>query len=102
MGYEFRRNSARINTVFIPSPLPSNDNRDNIRAGTLLGRLQERRFQNKAAAEEEGAPRDISGPNGLTEGNHNTERPGEESSSRVEWYPRNAWELGQNGIPSGR
>jgi hypothetical protein len=59
-------------------------------------------FQNKAAAEEEGAPRDISGPNGLTEGNHNTERPGEESSSRVEWYPRNAWELGQNGIPSGR
>src|SRR5580693_4684252 len=44
VGYEFRRNSARVNTVFIASPLPSNDNRDNIRAGTLLGGTQELRF----------------------------------------------------------
>jgi hypothetical protein len=38
-------------------------------------------FQNKAAAEEEGAPRDISGPNGLT-GDTTTQRDREKKVAR--------------------
>ena len=102
VGYEFRRKSAGIHTDFIASPLPSDDNRNNIRAGTLWDASRSSDFPEQGRSRGRRGGTGCSGPNGLTGGNYNTERPGEESSSRVEWYPSNTWEPGQNGIPSGR